>query len=83
MSQYCHYYHAYINRSETWFFVATLRALEHAAFDRTLDKTSGLFEIFVPSGYVHAFTQFMDDQHSRGVVHTYYETDNRLRHESL
>lgn len=83
MSKYCHYYHAYINRSQTWFFVATLRALEHAAFDRTLDKTTGLFEIFVPAGYVSIFTQFMDDQRYRGVVHSYYETENRLMYELL
>ena len=80
---YCRYYHAYIVRSETWFFVATLRSLEHAAFDRTLDKTTGLFEIFVPEGYVTMFTQFMDHHVKLGVVQSYAQHPNRLRYESL
>lgn len=83
MNRYCYYYHAYITRSQTWFFVATLRACEHMAFDRTLDKATGLFEIFVPEGYVKMFTQFMDEHQRQGVVEQYYKQPNRLRYEAL
>ncbi len=83
MNQYCYYYHAYITRSETWFFVATLRALEHVAFDRTLDKTTGLFEIFVPPAYVYIFQQFMENHQRHGVVKSFYAMPNRLRYEEL
>jgi len=80
---YCRYFHAYIVTSETWFFVATLRSLEHAAFDRTLDRKSGLFEMFVPEGYVDLIRQFLAHHHAHGVVRSYAERPNRLKHEEL
>ena len=83
MQKYSRYFHAYVKRSETWFFVATLRSFEYMAFDRTLDKTSGLFELFVPDEYMEIFTDFMDYHVRNGVVQSYEEKPNRLRYESV
>lgn len=72
------YYQARIEREYTWFFVATLRAHEHLAFDRTLDKSSGLFEFFVPADRALFFEQLMNYYQSIGIVHNVQELPNRL-----
>ena len=56
---YCSYYQANVRQEDTWFFVATLRAHDHLAFDRTHDKATGLFEIFVPEGCEPEFLRIM------------------------
>jgi len=80
---YSRYYQAYVTRSQAWFFVATLRSIENAAFDRTLDTSQSLFEIFVPEGYVPIFTAFMQEQVRLGVVQSYTQEPNRLQYEAL
>jgi len=81
---YCYYYHAYIVRSETWFFVATLRSYEHLAFDRTYDPSVGLFEIFVPEDCLPPFLELMEYHVHHGIVSSYTHKPNRLRyHTSL
>ena len=47
--RYCSYYQAKIVcTAQSWLLVGVLRSIENLAFDRTLDKSSGLFEFFVP-----------------------------------
>lgn len=75
---YSSYFQAYISVPQTWFFVATFRAHEHLAFDRTLDKTTGLFEFFVPQDQAAFFKELMHEYQSMGLVVSFQELPNRL-----
>jgi len=74
----CLYYQAHINKKDCWFFVAVFRSFEHLAFDRTLDKTSSLFEIFVAPGQQELFESIMKAFQKRGVVLDFQQLPNRL-----
>ena len=75
---YCAYYQAQVLQSKTWFFVATLRAHEHIAFDRTFDKTTGVFEFFVPQAREHEFVELMAYYEREGIVSNVKKLENRL-----
>lgn len=75
---YCAYYQARVARATTWFFTSVLRSYEHLAFDRTLEKTDGIFEFFVPQGMEPYFVEFMEDMHKMGMVSDIKKLDNRL-----
>ena len=48
------------------------------AFDRTLDKSTSLFEFFVPEGQEHSFIIVMQYLIERGIVINLRKLDNRL-----
>lgn len=75
---YCLYYQAHVKAADTWFFVATLRAHDHVAFDRTLDKTTGLFEIFVPQEREQEFLNIMQYYVDNGIISNFQQLPNRL-----
>jgi hypothetical protein len=75
---YCAYYHAYVPRKTSWFLVATLKSVEHIAFDRTLEKTNGLFEFFVAPGFVSQFEQLMAYYDTNGIVTSWHKLPNRI-----
>ena len=75
---YCLYYQAHLNKKDCWLFVAILRSFEHLAFDRTLDKESSLFEIFVPPQFQRFFENLMRYFQSEGVVLDFKKMENRL-----
>lgn len=76
---YCSYFQANVKKEETWFFVATLRSYEHYAFDRTLDKVTGLFEFFVPQGYEQKFVELMQWYQDKGVIRDFKKLENRFQ----
>ncbi len=76
--QYCLYFQAQVVRKRTWFFVAVLRSFEHLCFDRTLDKTTGTFEFFVPPKLESYFLEIMDHMEKEGIVSGVQKLDNRL-----
>ena len=75
---YCVYYRANVDINMTWFFVATFRALESIAFDRTLDKTTGLFEFFVPQDQEQRFISVMNSYQASGLITNLTKLPNRL-----
>lgn len=80
---YCRYFQAYVDRKQTWFFVATLRSYEHVLFDRTFDKQTGKFEFFVAPGWVNIFYSYMRWYEKQGIVTGLKELPNRLQEEEL
>ena len=75
---YCFYYQAHVVPAQCWFLVGILRSFEHMAFDRTLDKSTSLFEFFVPEGQEHSFIIVMQYLIERGIVINLRKLDNRL-----
>ncbi|MEX0672249.1 MAG: hypothetical protein WD068_02725 [Candidatus Babeliales bacterium] len=74
----CSYYQADISKKQTWYFVAIMRSFEHLCFDRTLDKKTGTFEFFVPSGLVPFFLEVMSFMEQQGIISNFKELPNRL-----
>jgi len=72
------YYQANIEKSKGWFFVGILRSYENMAFDRTLDKETALFEIFVPKDLQAEFLALMQVMTDRKIVSNLRELPNRL-----
>ena len=75
---YCLYYQAHVNKSQTWFFVAILRSYEHTCFDRTLDKSKGIFEFFVPKEQEAQFLQLMSWFLENKIIEGLVKLDNRI-----
>ncbi len=75
---YCSYYQASIKAENTWFFVATFRAHDHLAFDRTLNKETGLFEFFVPLDREQEFKTIMSYYVRENIVQDLIKLPNRL-----
>lgn len=73
------YFQANVIIPDTWFFVATFRAHEHIAFDRTLDKSTGLFEFFVPADQAPLFLSLMEEYKRAGLITNLQELPNRLQ----
>jgi len=75
---YCSYYRAKVNRSLTWFFVATFRSCEHIGFDRTFDAQEGIFEFFVPQDLEENFVKIMNHYHDIQIISELKKLPNRL-----
>jgi hypothetical protein len=74
----CLYYQAHVDKQRCWFFVAVLRSFEHMSFDRTLDKQTSLFEIFVPHSMQKIFEGIMCDLYALDIVIDWKQLPNRL-----
>lgn len=74
----CLYYQAHLEKKDCWFFVAVLRSFEHLSFDRTLDKKTSLFEIFVTPSQQQLFEEIMAAFEKYGVVLDFKKLPNRL-----
>ncbi len=81
MQNYSCYYQVNIEKSKGWFFVGILRSFENIAFDRTLDKQSALFEIFVPKDCEQEFLDLMQALMDRKIVSNLKLLPNRLEQE--
>jgi hypothetical protein len=77
-SRYSKYYQANIDKTKGWFFVGILRSYENIAFDRTLDKQSALFEIFVAPDLQAEFLDLMNLLIARKIVFNLRELPNRF-----
>ncbi len=75
---YCDYYQARVI-GDCWFFVGVLRSFEHLSFDRTLDKKTSRFEIFVPPSSKDIFLELMDYFLAGGIIEAYEQLPNRLK----
>jgi hypothetical protein len=76
---YSSYFQAHVKKSQTYFFVATLRSFEHLCFDRTFDKEQGIFEFFVTPRYEDFFISLMEWYKSKGVIDSFEKQENRLK----
>lgn len=74
----CLYYQAHVDKQRCWFFVAVLRSFEHMSFDRTLDKETSLFEIFVPHAAQEMFESIMNELYAQDIVIDWQSLPNRL-----
>lgn len=72
------YYQVNIEKSKGWFFVGILRSFENLAFDRTLDKQTALFEVFVPDDLELEFVALMQAMIDLKIVHNLQKMPNRL-----
>ena len=72
------YYQAEVDPKWTWYFVAILRSFEYMVFDRTLDKTTGTFEFFVPEGMEGSFLNILSHFEKEGIVSGVRQLPNRL-----
>jgi hypothetical protein len=74
----CEYYCATLKSETVWIVVATLRYVEHCAFDRTLDTQKSIFEFYVPAAMEPLFCQLMESFIERGYVSDLVKKENRL-----
>lgn len=74
----CLYYQAHVDKQRCWLFVAIIRSFEHLSFDRTLDKETSLFEIFVPHAERATFESIMSELCALDVVIDWQQLPNRL-----
>ena len=72
------YYQAEVDRKWTWYFVAILRSFEYLVFDRTLDKTTGTFEFFVPEAMEKPFLDLLSYFEKEGILSQLRKVPNRL-----
>lgn len=77
--KFCLYYQASINKSLTWFFVATFRSFEHIGFDRTYDVEQGIFEFFVPEDLQYDFLFIMKNYEGMKIVSNLKQLPNRFQ----
>ena len=75
---YCTYYQANVDRSKTWYVTAILKSFPNLAFDRTIEKTTGLFEFYVAPGMENDFLELMNYFIAEGIVTNLAERPNRL-----
>lgn len=75
------YYQVNVEKAKGWFFVGILRSFENIAFDRTLDKASSLFEVFVAPDCESEFLALMQTLSTRGIVTNLQCLPNRLQQE--
>lgn len=73
------YYQVNIEKTKGWFFVGILRSFENMAFDRTLDKQTALFEIFVPEDKQTEFLDLMQAMIDLKVVTNLQKLPNRMQ----
>lgn len=73
------YYQARVEKSQTWYVVATLRSFEHLVFDRTIDTQQGILEYYVPTQLEPYFLEIMKYFILEGIVHNLTALPNRLQ----
>ena len=77
-NRYSLYYQAQVDKTHTWQVTALLRSHEHVAFDRTLNKETGLIEFFVSPANEAIFLEVMHYFEHKGLVHNLMKLPNRL-----
>lgn len=75
---YCLYYQAKVDKSLTWFFVATFRSFEHVGFDRTYNVEDGIFEFFVPQEMEEIFLNIFSYYKNNKIIFDLKKLHNRL-----
>lgn len=74
MKENCLYYRAKIERNKVVIFTAILRSIEdNLAFDRIENKTTEIFEFFVPFGMNNRFNEIMKMFILNDIISNYYK----------
>ena len=72
------YYTANIDRHQSYYFVAIIKAFDNMVFDRTIDVEQSLFEFFVAPAYEQLFLDVMARFAKEGLVANLQQSENRL-----
>lgn len=75
---YCPYYTANVDRRQSYYFVAIIKAYDNMVFDRTIDADQSLFEFFVAPAYEQQFLNVMALFERKGLVTNLRKLPNRL-----
>lgn len=75
---YCPYYVANVDRHQSYYFVAIIKAFDNMVFDRTIDVEHSLFEFFVAPAYEQLFLDVMATFEAQGLVKNLRKLPNRL-----
>lgn len=75
---YCPYYTANVDRHQSNYFVAIIKAFDNMVFDRTIDVDQSLFEFFVAPAYEQQFLDVMSLFEKQGLVANLRKLPNRL-----
>ena len=75
---YCPYYTANVDRHQSYYFVAIIKAFDNMVFDRTIDVEESLFEFFVAPAYEQQFLDIMAHFERQGLVANLRKLPNRL-----
>jgi len=83
MNMYSQYYQSIVDKNKTWFVIGILKSEDNLAFVRTLDKTIGLVEYFVPLKQEPKFLKIMEYFIQSKYVSNLEKKENRLKFENL
>ncbi len=72
------YFQAHVKKELCWMVSATLKYVDHVAFDRTLDKDESLFEFFVSPDLEDEFLDMMHKFYKQGILLDFKKLPNRL-----
>ena len=76
--KYSFYYQAHVQKEVCWMVTATVRYLDHVAFDRTIDKENSIFEFYVAPDLEDEFVHLAHRLLKAGVFLTFEKLPNRL-----
>ena len=72
------YYQVMVPRDRIWFVTGCLRNEDHWTFDRALEGTTNVLEVFVAPSYEEAFCALMDFFRMNGEIFSYEKLPNRF-----
>ena len=81
--QYSIYYQARVQKEICWMVTATIRYLDHVAFDRTVDKENSIFEFYVAPDLESEFLEIAQRLLDRKVFLSLEKLPNRLMTEDI
>ena len=77
------YYQAHVQKELCWMVTATIRFMDHVAFDRTIDKENSIFEFYVAPDLEDEFLQVANRLLRRNIFLTLTKLPNRLMTEDF
>ncbi len=80
--QYSVYYQAHVQKELCWMVTATIRYLDHVAFDRTVDKEQSIFEFYVAPDFEAEFLSVAHRLIKHKVFLTLEKLPNRMMAEN-
>lgn len=81
--KYSIYYQAHVQKEICWMVTATVRYLDHVAFDRTVDKQGSIFEFYVAPDLEDEFLEVAKRLLARKVFLKLEKLPNRLMTEDI
>lgn len=81
--KYSIYYQAHVQKELCWMVTATIRFMDHVAFDRTIDKENSVFEFYVAPDLEDEFLQIAHRLLKRNIFLTLQKLPNRLMTEDF